>query len=301
MGVTRTPIEFESQGLILRGLIYRPDGPGPFPAIVLTHGYAFVLQFFEHHNYPAFFADTGFITLVYDHPNTGLSDGSPRQELDPIAQQRGYSDAITLLSARPDVDPDRIGIWGTSYSGGHVLAVGAADPRVACVVAQTPTISGRRNLHQRLTASQLKEQKRAWAEDRAGRAHAEAPRTVAAGSAAADEFVSSLPPTARETYRPFVTLRSQEWYLSYEPGGAMAALAPTPLLMIVGAHDQVTPADDATRAYERAGHPKQLLILRGGHFDVYTDLFDVCAHAAVDWFNHHLFTTPRHRPVSSTQ
>jgi len=256
---------------------------------VLTHGYAFVLRFFEHHNYPAFFAEEGFVTLVYDHPNTGLSDGSPRQELDPIAQQRAYSDAVTFLSARPDVDPSRIGIWGTSYSGGHVLAVGAADPRIACVVAQTPTISGRRNLYRRLTAPQLEVQKRAWAEDRAGRARAEAPQTVAAGSAAADEYVSSLPLAARDTYRPFVTLRSQEWYFSYEPGVTVAAVSPTPLLMIVGTHDQVTPAKDAKQAFDNADHPKQLLVLEGGHFDVYTHLCDVSARAASDWFTRHRY------------
>lgn len=290
MGVTRESISFQSQGLTLRGLLYYPGGPGPFPAIVLTHGYAFVLRFFEHHNYPAFFAEEGFVTLVYDHPNTGLSDGSPRQELDPVAQQRAYSDAVTFLSARPDVDPSRIGIWGTSYSGGHVLAVGAADPRIACVVAQTPTISGRRNLYRRLTAPQLEVQQRAWAEDRARRARAEAPQTVAAGSAAADEYVSSLPLTARHTYRPFVTLRSQEWYFSYEPGVTVAAVSPTPLLMIVGTHDQVTPAEDAKQAFDNANHPKQLLVLEGGHFDVYTHLFDVAARAASAWFTRHLAT-----------
>ena len=162
-------VAFESQGLTLRGKVHRPDGTGPFPAVALTHGYAFVVDFFEHHDYPAYLADQGFLTLAYDHPHTGRSDGLPRQELDPIAQQRGYCDAITYLSSRADVAAERIGIWGTSYSGGHVLAVAAADPRVRCVVAQTPTIDGRRNLQRRLSVEQLADQHRAWAQDRLNR------------------------------------------------------------------------------------------------------------------------------------
>lgn len=72
MPVTREPISFQSQGLTLRGLLYHPSGSGPLSAIVVTHGFAFVLGFFEHHNCPAFFAEGGFVTMVYDHPNTGL-------------------------------------------------------------------------------------------------------------------------------------------------------------------------------------------------------------------------------------
>ena len=55
---------------------------------------------------------------------------------------RDYRNAITFVQTLDGVDPERIGIWGTSYSGGHVLVVAAVDRRVRCVVAQVPTISG---------------------------------------------------------------------------------------------------------------------------------------------------------------
>ncbi len=281
-------VEFESAGLTLRGKMYRPEGAGSFPAIVLTHGYAFVVAFFDHHNYPAFLAEQGFVTLAYDHPHTGLSDGVPRQELDPIAQQRAYSDAITFLSTQRDVDGERIGIWGTSYSGGHVLAVGAADPRVRCVVAQTPTINGRRNLRHRLSDAGLIEQQHAWSMDRLGRAQGLPPRTVPAGSSATEEYVSSLPQGTRAGYHPFVTLRSQEWYFSYVPGTAMRDVAPTPLLVILVENDTITPAADARSVFYEAGEPKVLLELAGEHFDVYGHLYVTCAVAAANWFRQYL-------------
>ena len=72
----------------------------------------------------------------------GASDGSPRQEVDPIAQIRDYRDAITFAETLPGTDPARIGVWGSSYSGGHVLIVAAIDRRVKCVVSQVPMVSG---------------------------------------------------------------------------------------------------------------------------------------------------------------
>lgn len=288
MTVSRTPVHFESGGLTLRGTLYRPAGAGPFAAVVLTHGFAFVAQFFQHHDYPARLADEGFVTLVYDHPHTGRSDGSPRQELDPIAQQRAYSDAVTFLTTVDGVDPNRIGVWGTSYSGGHVLAVAANDRRIACVVSQTPTINGRRNLERRLTVDQLHSQRQAWAADRLARCRGERPRTAKAGSAAADDFVARLPSSAVGEYQPIATLRSDEWYSSYEPGLTVRDISPIPMLMIVCTRDRVTPPEDALHAFNRASEPKKLLLLDGDHFDVYEHLFEPCAQAAVDWFSHQL-------------
>jgi hypothetical protein len=82
---------------------------------------------------------------VWDHRNFGASDGEPRQEIDPWAQVRDYRDAISYACTRPEVDEDRIGVWGSSYSGGHVMVVGAMDRRVKGVACQVPLISGPRN------------------------------------------------------------------------------------------------------------------------------------------------------------
>src|SRR5260370_6805070 len=84
------------------------------------------------------FAAAGRSVLVFDNRNFGASDGEPRQEIDPWAQVRDYRHAITYASTLAEVDAARIGIWGSSYSGGHVLVVAAIDRRVKAVRSQTP-------------------------------------------------------------------------------------------------------------------------------------------------------------------
>ena len=63
---------------------------------------------------------------------------------------RDYRDAITFAETLHETDAERIGIWGSSYSGGHVLVVGAIDRRVKCVVSQVPLISGQATMARRL-------------------------------------------------------------------------------------------------------------------------------------------------------
>ena len=83
--------------------------------------------------------------LVYDNRNFGASDGQPRQEIIPATQISDMQDAITYVQGREDVDREKVGIWGSSYSGGHVLQVTAVDRRVKVVVSQAPLVSGWEN------------------------------------------------------------------------------------------------------------------------------------------------------------
>jgi len=63
------------------------------------------------------------------------------RDVDPWRQIADWRRAISYLESRPEVDSRRIGLWGTSYAGGHALVLGATERRIACVVAQVPTIS----------------------------------------------------------------------------------------------------------------------------------------------------------------
>ena len=98
------------------------------------------------------FAAAGLGALVFDNRNFGASGGEPRHEIDPWEQVRDYRDAITFAETLPETDADRIGIWGSSYSGGHVLVVGAIDRRVKCVAGQVPLISGHNNARRLIRA-----------------------------------------------------------------------------------------------------------------------------------------------------
>lgn len=74
----------------------------------------------------------------------------------------------------------------------------------------------------------------------------------------------------------------------YEPGVYLPWISPTPLLMVVARGDHLTPAEFSIPAFGRANEPKKLEILPGGHFDAYTDGFDLAAGTATDWFIEHL-------------
>ncbi|MCP8323195.1 MAG: alpha/beta fold hydrolase, partial [Candidatus Methylarchaceae archaeon HK02M2] len=129
-------MEFDAENVTLRGWLYLPDGSiGPVPTIIMAHGFTAVKEMYLD-KYAEVFADAGLGVLVFDNRNFGASDGEPRQEIDPWAQVGDYRHAISFARTLPEVDKEKIGIWGTSYSGGHVLMVGAVDPRVKCVVSQ---------------------------------------------------------------------------------------------------------------------------------------------------------------------
>ena len=133
----RKDIEFKTEdGIKLRGWHYLPERrTGKVPTIVMAHGFSAVKEMYLDRFADAF-AAAGLGALVFDNRNFGASDGEPRQEIDPWQQVSDYRDAITFAETLPETDPARIGIWGSSYSGGHVMVVGAIDRRVKCVVAQ---------------------------------------------------------------------------------------------------------------------------------------------------------------------
>lgn len=151
--MTRTKIEFKnSDGITLRGWLYTPDHTkvDKLPAIVMAHGFSALKEMTLDSYAEAFVANLPMCCLVYDHRGFGESDnapGQPREEIVPNLQIADYSDAITYAATRPEINPDKIGVWGTSYSGGHVLVVAAVDRRVKVVMSQGPCVSGWDNFH----------------------------------------------------------------------------------------------------------------------------------------------------------
>src|SRR2546428_4979824 len=138
----RRDVEFDAEGVTLRGWFYPAEGASaPGAAVVMAHGFSAVKEMYLD-SFAEVFAAAGLNVLVYDNRGFGASDGEPRQEIDPWAQVRDYRHAITYLNTLSEVDRERIGVWGSSYSGGHVLVVGAIDRRVRSVVSQVPLISG---------------------------------------------------------------------------------------------------------------------------------------------------------------
>lgn len=296
------PVSFDSAGHRLAGVFCPAEGrTGPAPCVVMAHGWSGVKEMLA--DYAAPFVAAGLSVLAYDHFAFGESEGLPRQEIDPVLQTRGYRDAISLAQTLPEVDPEAIGIWGTSYAGGHVLAVATVDRRVRCVVSQCPTISGWANTCLRFTPEQWARMVRSFEKDRAARFHGEPAATFPCipeleaiepdparthfGNNGGAWYVN-LPPSRRANWRNDLTLRSLELYAEYEPGHAIERISPTPLMLVLAERDTVTPFASGVEAYARVPGPKELVTVPGGHYDLYEDQREIAVAAAIRWFNTHL-------------
>jgi uncharacterized protein len=273
------------------------DGEAPRPAISMAHGFG-ATRWHGLGRFAELFAAAGFVVLLHDHRTFGLSTGEPRQDINPWSQIEGWRRAISYLEALPQVDPGRIGVWGSSFAGGHVLVLGATDSRVACVVAQVPTINGYQQGLRRILPEGVAGLEAAFSDDERGRARGEPARRQIVASANPDDPAAYRTKEAANFYlQPLgegavwennVTIQSSRWARMYEPGVWVPRIAPKPLLMVVAAHDTVAVIDLALEAYERAHEPKKLVIIPGGHFDPYLRLFEPASQAALAWFRQHL-------------
>jgi len=113
--VRREDVRFSAEGGIeLSAWLFIPAEDGPLPAITMAHGYAGT----EYHGIEPF-AEAGFAVLVHDHRGFGDSGGEPRQDVNAWQQIADWRRAISYLQDRSEVDEDRVGLWGTSFAGGH--------------------------------------------------------------------------------------------------------------------------------------------------------------------------------------
>jgi fermentation-respiration switch protein FrsA (DUF1100 family) len=296
--VDRIDVEFSAtDGTKLAAWLFRPANPSKsLPAVTMTHGFA-LTRFHGIERFSRAFAEAGFVVLLHDHRNFGGSGGEPRHDLDPWRQIEDWRQAISYLESLDYVDAGRIGLWGTSYSGGHAIVLGATDRRLKAVVAQVPTIDGFASGQRRVNPGAVAALEEMFNEDQRAQLRGEPPRTlkicdldpnVPAQYHTADVvefFTQEVPPG---TWKNELTVQSTRRSRMYEPGRWIDRVSPTPLLMVAVTHDTIAPTDLALAAYERALEPKSLVLIPGGHFTAYLEGFEVASKAAVDWFAKHL-------------
>lgn len=276
------------EGIKLSGWLYRPTGvTGKVPVIVMSHGTGCVKEM-GLEPFAEAFTKAGYACLAYDHRNLGASEGEPRGELDPFQQVSDMKDAITYASSLEGIDSQRIGLWGTSYAGGHVIVVAATDRRVKCVVAQVPTLSGSQTSVLGMTEQQIDEMLQAFAEDRAARARGEEPRRTGMAPAGTDTGDWLRAASAGTSYRPDLTLRSKELRMAYEPIWYIDRISPTPFLMVGVTNDSRSPTEEQEDGFSRALEPRKLVMIEGGHYSVYGETQPQASAAAIDWFNQHI-------------
>ena len=276
-------VEFSSGGIRCAGVHLQGQGEafldeqGRRPCVVMAHGFAGTVDsglvpFAER------YAAAGLNALAFDYRHFGLSDGEPRQLLSIARQQEDYLAAIAYARSLEGVDPERIVLWGSSYSGGHVVPVAVADGRVAAVISQVPGMDGLAtlvNLVRYAGPAQLVRFMLAGLRDLASERRGGAPVMIPAvgppGSFAAMTTPDSEPgyrAITGSTWRNEVAARIGLSAGMYRPG-LQAERLPCPILIQIADRDAVAPVKSAQDAAWRATGRAEVRTYPIGHFDIY--------------------------------
>ncbi len=271
----RRDLTFPSGGETCAAWFFEPEGdpPRPWPCVVLAHGFGGVREarldaFAER------FAAAGIAALVFDYRHFGASGGEPRQLLDIGRQHDDWRAALAFARSLPDVDPDRVAAWGTSFSGGHVTVIAAEDRRLAAAISQGPFMDGIATLRVqgpanvgRLTVAGLRDQVGSWFGRPSKIPLVGPPGTVAAMTSPDAE------PGYRALFAPGQPFRNEAYARvllrvgQYRPV-TRAKRITCPWLVVVADRDVVTPPGPALKA---AAMAQRAEVRRHdcGHFDVY--------------------------------
>jgi uncharacterized protein len=217
----------------------------------------------------------------------------------PFEQHEDYQNAITWTQLQPEVDAERIGVWGTSYSAAHVLHLAAHDRRIKAVVAQVPVVSGYQTARRLMPPIAFAATRAMVSADRIRRYQTGEVSYLPLAAPEGEPCLLSTPDSlvwlndasaaSNGRFENRITLESIEQFFHYEPTANIEAISPTPLCMIVADNDLLAPSDLALAAYSRAMEPKSLILMKGGHFDAYQGAgLEEAGRAALDWFKLHL-------------
>src|SRR5229473_878616 len=149
MAIQKRDVMFKSGETFAAAWLFLPDQARPgdrVPAVAMAHGFGAVKEMYLE-PFARRFAAAGIAALVFDYRSFGASGGEPRQRVLLRDQIEDYRNALTWLSLQPEIDADKLAVWGTSFSGGHVIQVAAHDPRVKAVVSQTGAMDLDRIIH----------------------------------------------------------------------------------------------------------------------------------------------------------
>jgi len=288
-------IDFYSEGFKLVGDVYYPDSvkPGERRAgIVLCHGYTGVKDLYLPDN-ARVLNGAGYMVMTFDYKGWGDSEG-PRSRLAPYSRVADVQAALTVLGTLPEVDPDRLGIYGTSYGGATVVWVGAVDPRVRCVVSVVGIGNGRRWMRSVRRPDEFHDLLARARQDRARRAVEGKSEFVAREEILLpDRQSAELGAAARRNNPNAVSAIPLEYVddtLEFNPEWVVDKIAPRPLLFITTDDDRLVPPEESIEMYTRAGEPKKLVVLKGyGHYEVYKEpAFSEVMQATVAWYREHL-------------
>jgi len=275
-----------SEGTRMAADVYAPKNPGSdkLPTIVMSHGWGGTAAALRPD--AIVFARAGYLVVAFDYRGWGKSDsrlvpagGKPeskdgklisevkevREVVDPIDQTTDILNAIHWAAGDKQCDPERIGIWGSSFSGGHVVYVAARDPRVKAFVSQVGSMDGRWVLGPQLKAYTLSQ--------------ASARTRGQIGYPKPGEKFGTL------TGAPVI-----EKFIGYAPIEDIGRCEKCAKLFMIAENEELFDnKEHAILAHQRATGVKKLITIRGiKHYGVYNEARDRAQKEAIAWFDEHL-------------
>lgn len=223
------------------------------------------------------FQQAGITALIYDPRSTGLSDGMPRQNIDPLKQAEDYSDALTFLADLPMVDPNRIAFWGFSFAGMVCLTAAALDKRVKHVISVCPltdfTFGGKKA---NVLAKAMK--------DRQSQVKGNRPFCLPVltekgknpagfgGNPQAEDFGKIVNAhKVAPNYRNSTTLQTYYKIAMWQPFALLSDVSPTPVLVLTGGDDRISLPENQIKMLGCMSEPKRYHVEpRKGHMDILT-------------------------------
>jgi fermentation-respiration switch protein FrsA (DUF1100 family) len=280
----REPVRFRSDGLGLAGHLYRPPQAEPSqrtPGIVMCGPASSVKEQTLPH-YAQRFADAGHTVLTFDSRTYGESEGAPRCYYDPAQIIDDYSNAVSYMLTRDDVDADRIALVGVCMGGGYAVSTAARDKRVAAVVSIGGGYDIGTTFLDILGAGGFTEflrqiNERTTKQYQTGEvAYIPAIAPDLSGGLAfmpnpeAFSYYSRTSRTDAPNWENRVAVKSLQSYFAYNAVAHAALVAPTPLLIVHGTVDLFLWPEHAQRVYDVASGDKQLTwIQTHNHIELY--------------------------------
>lgn len=242
----------------------------------MAHGTSGVREQLKH--YVPRFTAAGMHVLLFDYRHFGTSDGEPRQLLSVRRQLQGYAAALDFIRKVPGVDAERVGVWGSSLSGGHVVDVAVSDGRVAAVVAQAAAMDNLatvRRVVEYAGFGQLLKLTWLGMVDVARSVFGMSPRLVPAGGAPGELAMMTTP----DTLPGLKGIEAPGWRnelcgrlsltLALHRPGLKAGRLPCPILIAICDEDSLVVPAAAEAAARRAGNLATVKHYAMGHFDIY--------------------------------
>lgn len=290
MRFVRSNRYFRVGGEICTAWLYLPDGVEKPPALVMAHGFS-AERSFRLPAYAEKFAQAGIAVFVFDYRNFGESSGAPRNLVDPARHLEDWEAAIACVKDLPEVDGARLALWGSSFSGGHVIEMAARHPEIKALIAQVPYVGG---VEITLSLPMKLQAALAVLKDKIKGAFGGAHMIPAVGGPGrfgcmmaeeAKEFLDLVPPDSN--WENKVPARILTKLGAYEPR-KVAENVRCPALIVLAEKDQITPPGLAREAADKM-QKVAIASYDCGHFGVYQGaLFEDVAARELDFLKQYL-------------